>query len=735
MEMVGLLLLVALLSPGSDGVPRAYTSHLTVVAVRNEAIILQCMFSVTPGPIDPKRVDVTWYQYGFPVAMFQNGVALERHDAYLSESDIRQGNASLLLKPVAKRDEGQYECEIAHGGKKHMVSMSLTVRVPPKVVVFPERVQLLTENSVTCAARSFYPKAISFTWMRNGHPVKEMNSTTPQINRDGTYNSESVYRFTARSRDELSCVVEHEALEQPLRRFITYLGRTVAEMMTVIIPVLLVFIVLLLVCWWSSVLLSPLAQSKVNNVEGEQAEIQCTLKSWTLTLVTLQWFLNSQKISLDQKGPPAYTLKGDTEEKGNRLKKTTILLFTASRKDHAEAELRCRATHRLTRRSVERSVMLGQVYARPQLSDIENISEYSDADVKLQITAEEFYPRDIGFTWTLGEERGTTEMPEIIDNPDGTFSARSICSVPLSWVQMAGFRVSVEVDHISQGKLLRTATGDTPGIDGRPLLSDIQVVRFTKLGEPCNLSCTVSRFFPSAVTVTWLRAKAEGGHQPVTAGSPHWTATVNRPTPEKRNNIYEVTSEVQFTPKQLSEFEEMTYICRVGHMTLMGQPIEKTAGNLELEGCQKMPRAMDLKIHFVELNQPCILSCTITDFYPKEIKVTWLRRDKEKKQWEAGTPQWKATTAHYGPSMRKNTFDLVTQVKFTPMQLSELEDMEFFCTVQHLSITGKYMERSSAGVYIPGWLLAQQAKKFGTTAGYVDNNEKGFTSNLYFGDD
>ncbi|XP_051790708.1 uncharacterized protein LOC114661616 isoform X2 [Erpetoichthys calabaricus] len=600
---------------------------------------------------------------------------------------------------------------------------------------------------MTCSAKNFYPKEIRFIWTRSGKAVSPLNTAEPSMNPDGTYNSESVYSFTPTSRDDLICEVEHNALKEMPRRYVRYVGLTGAEVTLMVFAVFAFLLVLLAVFWFFSVSLSPLVPLKL--VQGDLGSVKCILTGWRLGLVTQQWLINDQEVKLDNQqrdcedvtsvphnDPSGYHLKTDPPKKGFFRTETPVTLqFLPTRADHEGAVCRYRVRHRLTQRSVERTVTLQRISIRPQLSDIENVSEDSDnTDVKLQIRADEFHPKNIRFTWTLGGENVKTDVPDIPDHSKETFSTVSVCSVPLSKVQKPGFKASVVIEHESVGQLEKTVTSDTPGIDGRPLLSDIQVVRFTKLGEPCNLSCTVSRFFPSAVTVTWLRAKAEGGHQPVTAGSPHWTATVNRPTPEKRNNIYEVTSEVQFTPKQLSEFEEMTYICRVGHMTLMGQPIEKTAGNLELEGCQKMPRAMDLKIHFVELNQPCILSCTITDFYPKEIKVTWLRRDKEKKQWEAGTPQWKATTAHYGPSMRKNTFDLVTQVKFTPMQLSELEDMEFFCTVQHLSITGKYMERSSAGVYIPGWLLAQQAKKFGTTAGYVDNNEKGFTSNLYFGD-
>ncbi|XP_039620705.1 uncharacterized protein LOC120536428 [Polypterus senegalus] len=742
--VLDLLLLIALRCWGSDSALTISASNPFLYALRHDAVTLPCSFSVTPGFIDPKKLTVTWYQYDFLAARFVNGEATARKEAILFENDIRNGNASLLLSSVMKRDEGQYRCEVRHGGEKQEVNLALTIRVPPEVLMYPERVQLLSENSVTCAARSFYPKVIAFSWKRNGRRVNEMISTTPRLNPDGTYSSESVYHVTPYSRDELICVVEHEALDKPLMMSVIYVGRTITEVMTIIAVLLLLFVPLI-VCWWFSVSLSPLVP--VTLVHGEQGAVQFTLKGWTLQNVTLSCFVNDEDVgchdkqsdcegglSLDNKDPANYTLERGPVKKGICLKETPITLrFLINKADHQGAVLRCRATHRHTKRSVERSVTLEQVCVRPRLSEIENVTENSDTKVKLQITAEDFQPQAISFSWTLGEERGTSETPEMIENPNGTFSTRSICSVPFSQIQTPGFKVLVEVEHISMAKTQKVATGDTPGIDGCPLLADIEVVKFSEVGQPCTLSCSISKFIPSAITVTWLRVQAKGDNQPVTAGSLQWNATVTTSSPEKQNNTYEVTSEVHFTPKSICELQEMAYICRVGHVTLMKKTIEKKMAKLKLKGYLKEPKLSDLQIFFTELSQPCTLSCTVTDFYPQEIKVTWLKRDTNGQTYEAGTEEWKATSAHYGPSMRRNTFELVSQVEFLPRDLTELEDVEFICRVEHSAIKGGFFEKSSSGVHLPGWLLVQQAKNTGRTAGYLKKKDKGFTSWLKLG--
>ncbi|XP_039620704.1 uncharacterized protein LOC120536427 isoform X4 [Polypterus senegalus] len=590
----------------------------------------------------------------------------------------------------------------------------LLTTVPPEVFLAPVSAHLLTENLVTCNAKSFYPKTITFIWRRRGVIVEPQTVTEPTLNPDGTFDSKSIYRFAPGFREKLICEVKHEALEKPLTRSIIYSGFTIAEITGIVLAVLLLLLLVLGVYWRFSVSLSPLDLSKL--IQDETALVKYKLKGWRLGHITLKWFINDKVILLDTVGldetyggagvcvplhsPTGYIMKRHMCHEGLLVSESLLTLqFMLNREEHQGAVIRCRARHGLTRRSVECMVTLKEVCVRPRLSDIQNIfQEKSENVVKLQIRAEGFYPRDISFTWLLGADPVSSESRDNKENPNGTFSTESVCSVPLPQVQNPNFKVTVVIEHISMGKVEKMATSSTPGIDGRPILSDIEMVSFSKVGEPCTLSCTISRFFPSGLQVTWRRFRVESELEPVTAGSAEWPATVITSKPVMRTNSFAVTSEVQFTAASLNEVEEMTYVCEVQHMTLK-EPLTRRSGRLKLTAEKTLPKMSDVQIQFTECGEPCTLSCVISDFYPKDINVTWQRRHKDiHEALPAVSEDWSPAVTNYGPIMRKNKFELLSRAEFTPQSLSDLENMDFICRVEHETLNMEAIEKFCSGV-------------------------------------
>uniref|UniRef100_A0A8C4RF59 Immunoglobulin C1-set domain-containing protein n=1 Tax=Erpetoichthys calabaricus TaxID=27687 RepID=A0A8C4RF59_ERPCA len=93
-----------------------------------------------------------------------------------------------------------------------------------------------------------------------------------------------------------------------------------------------------------------------------------------------------------------------------------------------------------------------------------------------------------------------------------------------------------------------------------------------------------------------------------------------------------------------------------------------------LSADDRPPQLSNVQIYFTEFNQPCTLTCIISDFYPKDIN---------------------ATVCHYGPTLKNNEYSLVSKSEFTPQTLNDLEEMEFICRVEHKTLNDMPIEKTT----------------------------------------
>ncbi|KAM6960423.1 LOW QUALITY PROTEIN: H-2 class II histocompatibility antigen, I-E beta chain-like [Tautogolabrus adspersus] len=68
-----------------------------------------------------------------------------------------------------------------------------------------------------CSVYDFYPKMIKVSWHRNGQEVtSDVTSTDEMADGDWYYQIHSHLEYTPRSGEEITCVVHHASLEEPL---------------------------------------------------------------------------------------------------------------------------------------------------------------------------------------------------------------------------------------------------------------------------------------------------------------------------------------------------------------------------------------------------------------------------------------------------------------------------------------------------------------------------------------
>ncbi|XP_030621366.1 H-2 class II histocompatibility antigen, E-S beta chain-like [Chanos chanos] len=68
-----------------------------------------------------------------------------------------------------------------------------------------------------CSAYNFYPKAIKLTWLRDGKPViSDVTSTEEKADGDWYYQIHSHLEYIPKSREKISCMVEHASFSKPM---------------------------------------------------------------------------------------------------------------------------------------------------------------------------------------------------------------------------------------------------------------------------------------------------------------------------------------------------------------------------------------------------------------------------------------------------------------------------------------------------------------------------------------
>ncbi|XP_023118254.2 H-2 class II histocompatibility antigen, E-S beta chain [Amphiprion ocellaris] len=97
----------------------------------------------------------------------------------------------------------------------------LSKSVPPTVLLYSTTPPSGHHPAMlVCSVYDFYPKTIKVSWFRDGKEVtSDVTSTEEMENGDWFYQIHSHLEYTPRSGEEISCVVEHASLKEPLRTY------------------------------------------------------------------------------------------------------------------------------------------------------------------------------------------------------------------------------------------------------------------------------------------------------------------------------------------------------------------------------------------------------------------------------------------------------------------------------------------------------------------------------------
>ncbi|KAE8605961.1 hypothetical protein XENTR_v10010532 [Xenopus tropicalis] len=231
-------ILVSVSLPGTGSL-RIEMGAEPVKSLRNEEAFIPC--SVTdwgPGEVNPKNLAVEWTQKTLdgreePVYLYLSGTHTPtRPGSYISDRDLITGNVGLHLPRVQFTDEGEYTCTVFYTPNKAVGQSVLQVSAPPAPRLTPTDITMEpgTEATVTCEADEFYPKDITFQWIKyprgSGNVLlqKGVSYTLPIDNKDGTFNQRSFLRINPTLEDNgnvYSCNVSHRSMGTDLQLNLT----------------------------------------------------------------------------------------------------------------------------------------------------------------------------------------------------------------------------------------------------------------------------------------------------------------------------------------------------------------------------------------------------------------------------------------------------------------------------------------------------------------------------------
>ncbi|XP_059581649.1 tyrosine-protein phosphatase non-receptor type substrate 1 isoform X2 [Alligator mississippiensis] len=555
------------------------------------------------GGFFPKHVDVAWLRDG----------QVLKGSTRSSPQRNPDGTFNLTLTytftPTRSDAGSNFSCRVHHAALGHPLQKDISLHIlgAPTISIQKQAAVANAEMSLLCHVGGFLPKDMDVAWLRDGQVLKGSTRSSPQRNQDETFNLTLTYTFSPAHSDTssvFSCRIHHVALGQTLQEedvLLIILEEyrmciTVGAALGVLGILIGVAVALGIYCcrnrkkgWVVSYNVSKV-EGPEQCLLGQEVTLRCSMEGTFPKDVDVTWErIHSKDRTVpesagDQESPKHQPLfpalppgwRVTEERAGTRL--TSSLTFTPTLQDDG-VQIRCIFLHKAKRIREERVSPEIQVWARPQVSEIQVLPEWDPHDkVPFAVQLHNFYPMEVPpIQWGWDGAGSWREDPAQIDkNADGTFTATSVWRVPSRSLTQPELRVRVCVQHgpgepASERELsLRAA-----GLLRPPDVSEISQPESMPTGKGVTLSCRIAGHFPGELSVTWLRR-----------GKGEATAVILRDSAECR--VEPGTAVLARDGKSFQQETRLTrwtsqdkgaeYICRVGHLTLE-TPIERSSGH------------------------------------------------------------------------------------------------------------------------------------------------------------
>ncbi|XP_075037396.1 uncharacterized protein LOC142098449 [Mixophyes fleayi] len=459
---------------------------------------------------------------------------------------------------------------------------------PPSITL--EKVSEENEqNRFMCSVAGFYPRDITVELLMD-REVIEGSVTTSHMNDDGTFSINSTVIIPPEEKPQvLSCRVQHESLTADLQQdlHLVYNGdnnNSVGMVMGIVIAgILLILLIIAVVLYWKKSGFQEMVVSNIQGapwVDGEKTSLFCTASNCIQDTLVMWIIKHKDGTMCEVSQSPA----GDKEEEQPLMSKeykvtmekipsqkkkglydvTTELTFIPSISRHLGVNVTCKV---VSDKKVEgKNYEYKSVHAKPTFVEPQ-FTISNQEDVQLSAGLQRFYPKTMQITWVSKNAQSEEKIPsqeETMNNTDATFNLQSKCTVPGELFKDPTYKVIVTWKHesmdVSQSRELSVKDLPwQPQIQDPPIESVFQ-------DDEVHLRCTVSDYFPDALTVKWFKKKK--GSQDLLEVSHSEKYTIPKITSNRTDNkTFTSRAVLSFKKSHLTE-KDVAFICRVEHPSL-----------------------------------------------------------------------------------------------------------------------------------------------------------------------
>ncbi|XP_071319048.1 uncharacterized protein [Trachinotus anak] len=658
--------------------------------------------SVKGDKMDQSLFNVSWITNGSDIASFENATEQINDGFSWDPSHFVSGDFSLTIIRASLDLQGVYECTVScNSTMVHSSNVTFGILASPTVSVPEQWVVLETESQLKCHADGFYPPPVSFSWTRDGRTIQPPYQVEGEQTPDGYFMAVGNLTFYPSRGDQnatFGCKVSHKGSHQevdfPLN--ITYLP---------------------------SIRLAAVPSSS-NNMP---LTLYCDLESFYPEEVSVSWIQNGTTLP----EPPATEQNPD----GTYRARHYYTLSPEQREQGGKVE--CAVSQPGVLHPVSGSACLEILDPQDEAPVLNKSAKASVAMMCISIVL--VFLLCFGFSWRRRDEKqkslsvsGIILPPRVIVGQKGrvtvSIEGRRVDRVQTAWflndtpISDTSFTVSekgpllssrgemgyyklhtqgplhssgsgtqqlisaltfipqisihkaavfkCQVSYIGKDKIMVERVSEKFSILSAPEVSEIQLAETPNDSDVISLTVRASHFHPDVITFRWF---CQGGEL-----SPVASQASSSPRPNSEG-FFSAYSQCKLPRSELEKGGTKVWVS-VHHIALK-QPVTR-----ETRGFLKRPCVSEIVGSTSSPDQTLTLGCEITDFYPPNISVTWLKlregeQDDREEEVIEGGEMWGPVQTH--PRMYRATANLKRRA--TNQEKKERRG-GIICRVEHCSL-------------------------------------------------